>query len=83
MLAAPNAFRQKSDGGHSATPPTASQRSSAAFVLEHRFAERRHADSDAKARPATFQVVAGDADHLTAGVQQWTARVAVVIWASV
>jgi hypothetical protein len=34
-----------------------------------------HANDDPEARPATFQVIAGDADHFAAGIQQRTAGV--------
>jgi hypothetical protein len=68
------AHRQKIGCGPSTAPRTASRRSSA-LVLEHGFAERRHANDDPEARPAAFQVIAGDADHLAVGIQQRTAGV--------
>jgi hypothetical protein len=43
--------------------------------LGTRLAERGHANDDPEARPTTFQVIAGDADHLAAGIQQRTAGV--------
>jgi hypothetical protein len=65
---------QKIGCGPSTAPRTASRRSSA-LVLEHGFAERRHANDDPEARPATFQVMAGEADHFAAGIQQRTVGV--------